>query len=402
MRMAVTLVPYLGLQATSITFSMANAIGGLVYPWLVFDLTGSAGWMGVVATVTLVPAIAGTAFGGSIAERVGIRRISLAGGLLGAVAALAIAWLHGADMLTIWLLVALSVMGAVLDGPAGVAIEARVPEIARLGRIPLARANAIDDLVDSAAAIAGPALGAMLVAVIGTGPALWVVAALNVLVVLAMATTLPRFRRRRSVPGVWPGFRAGLKGIASTPVLRVALTFASVGTGLFLAFQAVILPATLRMEGQSAALLGLFLATTSAGAIAANLGLALMGRVPTLRSVFASTFLGMAGAIALVAVSRSVPALAAAGALLGLAAGPLGPVFMTVLQTSVSKDLRAHVIGVASSLMLVGAPLATLVAGLLLDLVPVTALLMALSGIVALLALAALVVPGLRSAPSSP
>lgn len=72
-----TIWPFTGLQLASITVNLANAVTTVVYPWLVYDLTGSASWMGVVAALTLFPAIFGSAFGGIVAERIGIRRMAL-------------------------------------------------------------------------------------------------------------------------------------------------------------------------------------------------------------------------------------------------------------------------------------------------------------------------------------
>ncbi|MGO4843793.1 hypothetical protein AB4144_67095, partial [Rhizobiaceae sp. 2RAB30] len=75
---------------------------------------------------------------------------------MGALASIGAAVAYDAGALTIGVLATLSLMGSLLDGPGGVAIEARVPEIARMARMPLMQANAIDDLIDNAAAVAGP------------------------------------------------------------------------------------------------------------------------------------------------------------------------------------------------------------------------------------------------------
>lgn len=388
--------PFAGLQLASIVVNLGNAIATVVYPWLVYDLTGSAGWMGVVAFVTLLPVIVGTAFGGVLAERVGIRRIALSSVILGALASIAAAAAYDAGMLTIGLLVALALMGALLDGPGGVAIEARVPEIARMARMPLMRANAIDDLIDNAAAIAGPAVAAVLVAVTTTTVLLWIIAAINAAAAVLVAASLPRFRLRQTGKATLRELRVGLRFVLGSAQLRAALLLAGFGTGIFVALQAIVLPAILRIDGRSAALLGLFLAAASAGAILVNLGLALVGRTPSLRGIFIVAFVGLAAGVLLLAVNRSVVALMASGAILGVAAGPLSPVFATLLQSGAPKEMRANVIGISMSLLLVSAPLASLAAGAALDGFGATPVLVAGAAMLFACAVFSAVLPGLR------
>ncbi|MDH4988181.1 MFS transporter [Aminobacter anthyllidis] len=383
LRLARTRGPFAGLQLASIVFNLGNAITAIVYPWLVYDLTGSASWMGVIAFMTLTPAIVGSAFGGLIAERLGIRRTAILAACLGTVAAVMAALLYSLDTLTIGLLVALALCGAILDGPGGVAIEARVPEIARLARMPLLRANAIDDLVDSGAAIVGPAIAAVLVAVVDTSTLLWIIAAINAAAAVLVMLSLPQFRLRQASSAATAEFTAALRIIFGSVRLRTALLLASLGTGTFVAIEAVALPAILRTEGQPASALGIYLTAAAAGAIAINLALAAMGRSPGLRNVFVAAFVGLAAGVILLAIDRSMPMLIASGAVLGIAAGPLSPVFTTLLQTSAPKSLRAHVIGASISLILVAAPVAVLVVGTALDMFGAAPVLISCAGVLA-------------------
>lgn len=396
LRIARSWWPFGGLQLAGITVNFGNAIAAVVYPWLVYDLSGNAAWMGVIAAITLFPVIAGMAVGGLVVERFGIRRMALLSALAGAIASVAAAAAYDAGLLTIGLLASLTLLGAMLDGPGGVAIEARIPEIARLARVPLMRANAIDDLIDNGAAIAGPAFAAFLVAVTSTEILLWTVAAINSASAILVALSLPRFRVRSVSGSGFDRLKSGLRLVLGTPTLRAALFLASIGTGIFVAFQAIALPAILRMEDRSAALLGLFLAAASAGAIVVNLLLAISGRSPSLRAVFGAAFTGLAAGISLLIVDRSPGTLIASGALLGMAAGPLSPVFTTLLQSSAPKELRANVIGVSMCLILTSAPLAALGAGFALHLFGAAIVLSGCAILLAACAMTALLLPAFR------
>jgi len=226
LRLARTRAPFAGLQLASIFFSLGNAITAIVYPWLVYDLTGSASWMGIVAFVTLAPAILGSALGGPVAERLGIRQTAMIAVALGCAASIVAALLYGHGMLTIGALVALALLGSIFDGPGSVAIESRVPEIARLARMPLLRANAIDDLVDNGAAIAGPAIAALLVAIVETSTLLWIIAALNVVTALMTVISLPQFRLRQISSTATTELAAAMRIIFGSVRLRTALLLA--------------------------------------------------------------------------------------------------------------------------------------------------------------------------------
>jgi len=383
LRLARTRAPFAGLQLASIFFSLGNAVTAIVYPWLVYDLTGSASWMGIVAFVTLAPAILGSALGGPVAERLGIRRSAMIAVGLGCAASIGAALLYGFGVLTIGALVALALLGAIFDGPGSVAIESRVPEIARLARMPLLRANAIDDLVDNGAAIAGPAIAALLVAIVETSTLLWIIAALNLVTALMTVLSLPPFRLRQMSSTASTELAGAMRIIFGSVRLRTALLLASLGTGTFVALENVALPAILRAEGQSAATLGLYLTAAAAGAIAVNLAMAVIGGQPALRSIFVAAFVGLAAGVIMLVVDRSVPMLIASGAVLGIAAGPLSPVFTTLLQTSAPKNLRAHVIGASIGMILVTAPVAALIVGAALDLFGPTAVLLACAAMLA-------------------
>ncbi|MGO4832476.1 hypothetical protein AB4144_09320, partial [Rhizobiaceae sp. 2RAB30] len=225
---------------------------------------------------------------------------------------------------------------------------------------------------------------------------LWVIAAINIAAAILVAISLPRFRLRRTGRTTTGELRSGLAFVLGTPQLRAALLLAGLGTGIFIAFQAIVLPAVLRMEDRSAALLGMFLAAASVGAILVNLGFAVAGGMPSLRAVFVSAFAGLAAGVLLLVFDRSATTLIASGMVLGVAAGPLSPVFSTLLQSSAPKEMRANVIGLSLSLLLVSAPIASLAAGWALDMAGATAVLIVSAGMLAVCAGLAAVMPGLR------
>lgn len=401
LRMTRSRVPLVGVIGSGSLTILANGVGAIAYPWLVYDLSGSVAWMGLVATLALAPLVIGTLFGSVLIDRYGARRIAILGDTLGALAAIAIAVLASFGLLSVELLAALAFLSALLDGPAIIAHESRLPEIARLARLPLARVNIIDDLLDNTASIAAPALAGVFVTIFSAGSTLYAIAGIATIGALLTAFTMPHFKPRSGPLG--PALAAALEGprfIARAPTLRHALLLATFGMAAFIAIESVILPAILRGADRPASDLGLFLSAVGIAAVAINVALAMLKRAPALRSVFVAALAGLAASIGLLAIDQSVPALIGAGALLGFSAGPLTPIFNTLLQTASPKAIRARVIGASSGLVLAAAPLATLASGFGLEVFGALPLLIAAAALSGLLALLALRLPG-RPEPAS-
>jgi len=377
---------------------LGNGLGTVVYPWLIYDLTGSFAWMGIVATLTLAPMVIGMLFGSVIVDHYGTRPVAVIGDLFSAITATAIAAAAALDSLSIELLAALAFAGALLDGPAIIAHEARLPEFARLARMKLARVNMIDDVIDNIASIGAPALAGLLIATLSTEDALWPIAGVAGAGAAVTIALTPRFKPRSGrFHSVAAAVSEGPRFIARTPVLKIATVLAALGYALFVALEVVMLPALLRQAGRPATELSLFLGSAGAAALVINLGLASFSKMPGLRVVYVSGFAGLAAATGLLAIDQSAPMLAIAGVLLGLSAGPLMPVLNTAMQEIAPRPVRARVLGASTALILALAPLATLLAGFLFELAGKTGLMAGVAALYALIAVAALASRGLAT-----
>ena len=360
--------PMIGYLVSGGLSNLGNALSGVIYPWLVYDLTGSAAAMGIVAFVATAPLVIGAFAGSVVVDRIGVRPVALAADGLSAATAIALASLHALGALTLEIVVVLAALGAIMDGPGAIAHDARWPEIARVARLPLVRANVLDDLLDNGAYLAGPVLAGLALAVGGSRAGLTIVAAVSAAAFLSTLMSLPSFHA---------GYRqgrlalaeclAGPRFILATASLRNPLILTAIGMALFVSIESVALPAILRIEGRPATALGLFLGATAIGAVAINLTLLALRAPPAPRLIFPSAFLGFAAALLALAIDRSSLTLAAAGVLLGLAAGPLAPLLQTLLQVVPPKALRARVLGSAFGLVMAAAPVSALIAGFVIE-----------------------------------
>lgn len=384
--------PLYGVIAASGFSLLGNAVAGVALPWFVLGLTGSATWTGVAAAAAMVPFVLGAFFGGPIVDRFGSRHVALAADLLGAASVASIPLLFLAGHLGLGVLLTLVVIGALLDGPGMIAQDARLPELARLARLPIERVTSIDELLENAAIIIGPPIAGLAIAVIGIEQTLFVTAACSLSAAAINAFSLPRDRRRvvRSKPV--DKILGGARFLLGDPLLRTIVSIAMVVMAMFAALNAVVLPALFRGAGATALDLGLFLATSGAGAVVAALMFAGWGHRADGRIVLIAGLAGLGLALGGIAVFDSSPATYVAAAVLGLSTGAMGPLVNALFLRRAPVAIRGSVLGASTAAALAAAPVAVLATGIgveALGAAPLVALLAGMMGLLALYAVQA-------------
>lgn len=344
---------------------LADRMGLVVYVGATL-LAHGAGWAAVVGAAALLPAALGALIGGFVVAAVGGVRLALAAGLAKAVAATLLAWLlagGGADPLVIASTLAVV---AFLDMPARVAFEATRPPVARLARIPLLRLNSWEEALDHGVALAGPAAGSLALLILGAGPSAILVAGLTWLATLTLVMTLPALRGPTAAPMVdGMAFRAAAARLWRDRTVRNSLALVSLGLGVFVGTEVLLLPALLVAgQGQSS----LFLVALGTGAVIGGVGAVLWRHALEQRPVGlllgAASLSAALGLLAVVLAPHAALAVMVGGGLAGLAAAPIMPLVMTLLQSRASRVQRPYAIGIALAVLLGGAPVAILMISL--------------------------------------
>lgn len=383
--------PLYGVIAAGGFSLLGNAVAGVALPWMVLSLTGNAAWTGVAAAAGMVPLVIGAFFGGPLVDRFGSRVVAVTADLISAASVAAMPLLFFSGQLGLGALIALIVIGALLDGPGMIAHDARVPELARIARLPIERVTAIDELLENASVIFGPPIAGVAIAVFGIEYALLITAGCSLIAAVVGAICLPRRRRRavRSTTGPDTGHAmlAGLRFLISDPLLRLILVVAMVILAAFGALNTVILPALFRAEGANALDLGLFLAVAGLGAATSAVGFAIWGRHWNGRVLLVSGLFGGALSFGLIAFIHSGPYLLSAAALLGLSTGALSPFANALFLKRAPSAIRGGVLGTTTALAMVATPAAVLIAGLGVEAIGAGAFLYGLALILGLLML---------------
>lgn len=368
-RASVRRSPLYALVAADAVSMNGNAIAALAIPWFVLATTGSAARTGLAAAAGLLPLILAAFFGGALVDRLPHRRVSIVADIASMVAVALIPLLHALGLLTFGLLLILVFSGALLDTPGATARAALLPDLARQGGLPLERANALHEVVESGAQLSGPLLAGLLIAVTSAETALWLNAAsfavsAAVIGALVPASSRPAVQRQSRYVAE---LLEGLRFVFSDPPIRAIFGSATVLNFLIVPLLAVVLPYYVNTQIGNAAVLGLLIGGFGGGAVLGAILYGVVGQRLPRRGTFLLGVAAIGSAIATLALLPPTPVMVAAMFLSGLISGPNGPLISTVLQERTPAALRGRVFGASTALGYGAAPSGVLVWGLALE-----------------------------------
>jgi len=355
--------------------------------WLVYQLTGSELSLGAVTFATFIPVLALSLGMGVIVDRVERRRLLIITQTLFMITAATLAGLTLTGVIEYWhiiLLALLNGVGNALDMPARQAFNIDLVE-----RDDFLNAIALNSSVFNGARIIGPAIGGMVVAAVGAGPAF----GLNAISFLAVIGALLMMR----LPAFTPPERSGSglhelrQGLAYLVSNRTVLGLVSMVAAFnLIGFPYVVLLPVFAAEvlGTGAAGLGELLAAQGVGALIGGLGLAFLGdRQAKGPMILANRALLPVG-ILLVGLSRTMPL-----SMLGLALGGYAQINQlamtnTLIQLSVPDELRGRVVSTFTWALGGFWPLGSLLTGWMAERIGSAQAVLVLAGVSSVIALA--------------
>jgi MFS family permease len=366
------------VASASGTFVQQTAIG-----WLVLRLTGSAAELGLVLAAGGVPSLLFGPWGGTIADRVDLRKLligtqtafCLLAGLLWALAV--------AGKASVVAIVAISVAGGVVqivDSPARQAFIGFLvmPE-------DLSSAVSLNGVVMNSARVVGPALAGVLIVTIGT-TVCFAVNALSYLAVIAALVMVRPLRSGAPQRHAAGGVRAGLRYAASRQQLWLPLVMMAL-VGLLAFNFPVILPVlashTFHGNGGTYGLLSTML---SVGSVAGSLG---VGFIRHPRRPYLMTAALAFGAM--LAATAGAPDVAVACLTLlatGAAAFSFVTLCSTTLQLHSSPEFRGRIMALWVYVYIGTSPVGSIITGAIISAAGARAAL--LTGAAACLAAAAI------------
>ena len=348
---------------------------------LVYEATRSPTWAAVTTLGRFVPSLLFSTYGGLLAERFERRRVLIVTDAISLVVMLGLAVVGGLGLpvvLAIVLASLISMLGT-LYLPASMAL---VPDIAQEHQ--LATANSFLRVAENVVTIAGPAIGATAVGLLG------VEAGFIFCAVMFLASVLCSSRLRvRSTPSdVTEGGEAGVLrqiavGFRALGQSRTAATLvaAAVGAGFFFGVDTVLFLVVSDVRlGIGANGYGVLMAGLGAGGILVAPFVGRLAERPRLATIIGAALLLYTVPTAFLvfvtdpAVAIALQVLRGAGAII------VDVLAMTAMQRSLPSEMTARVLGIFGTLLLASISLGALVTPLLLNTLGLDVTLVALGG----------------------
>jgi MFS family permease len=330
--------------------------------WLVFDLTHSKLYLGVVGAAGTLPLLFLTLPGGVIADRFNKRRITIFTQTLATVQALILGLLAVSHLIRPWHIVLLAVFSGLINSLDIPARQAMTVEI--VGKRDLLNAVALNSSAFNGARVIGPALAGILVAVSGAGGCFLINAAsyLGVIVSLLIIRPKPLRASSREV-SMLAQIREGLGYSRRNAVIRDMLILTGVASIFGLQY-GTMMPAlakeVLRVGPQG---LGGMMSAAGVGAVAAALSIAAIGHrfVPG-RIVALGSILAPAGLVAL-SMTRSYPVSIACLVFVGFGMMLFLAVSNSIVQVASPDELRGRILSVRTLVFMGLSPFGSLQIG---------------------------------------
>ena len=325
--------------------------------------------------VAAIPRAIFMLLGGALSDRFSPRSLMLYSNAARAVVVGIVATLVLTGRAELWQLYIMGGIFGVVDALFYPAISSILPMLVDDPTLP--PANALMQGSQQLAGLIGPALAGVVVAVAHTGPAFaidavsFAVATIAILLVMGGRRPVKPKDANGGNPSLVASVGAGLGYVWSDPAVRslilliAAFNFAFNGTLLvglpFLADHVL---------GGGSATFGILLSAYGGGAVA---GAALAGkRVPRLGTLVLAIAIGMGVALGLIGVAPNIPTAFAMLAAIGIGAGFLNVHIISWLQGRTAEEMRGRVMSMVMLGAIGLAPISYALAGLIVDLGPVS------------------------------
>lgn len=331
---------------------------------LVYDLTHSPFWLGVVGFARALPMIALPPMGGVIADRtqrLRLLKITQSLSLLVAAILATVVWL---DIVQVWQIVVLGFLSGAVNAFDQPTRQALLPDLVK--REDLTNAIALNSAAWQGSALVGPTLAGLVIAASSLAVAFYLnaVSFLAVVIALFLMKGVPeRTAGRQRDRGLFDDLVEGLRYVRTTRLVFTLLLLAAT-TSIFGRSYQQLLPVFARdVLGRGATGLGLMMSAPGAGTLAGALLLGAMGDVRRKGAVFFGGMLALSALLLVFTLSRSFALTIGVLFLVGFVSIVFSTMMTTMLQLTTPAQMRGRVMSLVTVTMQGFAPVGSLLVG---------------------------------------
>jgi MFS family permease len=357
---------------SNLIVAIGMMVGFTARGWLIVQLTDSALLLGAVEGTWAVTFGLGSIPMGMLADRVNRRNLLVLGNGVTLSVTLIIAVLVVTDVIAIWhLLLAGAIDGALfaVRFPAGQAITARlVPKRHIMNAISLNTAS------QSLPNVAGPAVGGVLIAVLGIAAAYFTTTGAFLLALLMMLGVAASFGHvERAAMSLKNDLREAYEYLLAHRDL-LQLTWAMLVPFILGQSYVLLLPLFVEKElGKGPETFGALSATLGAGGVIGAMAVATFGKQHQLARLMFAGVLGTGACAVAYGLSQWVPVTGAALFVAGAAESALFAAYETLLLLRLPDEIRGRVMGLMFAIVAMF-PIGAIVAGAVADVIGLRAL----------------------------
>ena len=334
--------------------------------WITYSMTHSAWLLGLVSLFANVPVLLLSLLGGMVADRFDRRRVIMITQYVEMALAALLTVLVYTHHLEVWTILGISALFGIANAFEMPSRQAFFPELVHGEN--LVNAISLNSVIFNITRMCGPALGAFLLLAVGEAACF----AVNACSFLAAIVTLHMLR---------PAQKAASRKNAKVPVsegLRIAFSTAAIRNIFILTFFtsffgfqiSALLPVFVSdVFHASAGSLGLLSAASALGALGGSLFLANRGKRDQLAYTAGLAAIGAAITLIAFSFSHSIWLSAAINIFIGISVSMQLNSANSLLQLSVTDDVRGRVMSVYTMTMLGAVPFGSLAIGHIADLI---------------------------------
>ncbi|MBW4547391.1 MAG: MFS transporter [Symplocastrum torsivum CPER-KK1] len=335
--------------------------------WLVYDLTNSALWLGIVGFSSQIPSFLISPFGGIIVDRWNRHRILITTQILAMIQSLALAALALSGVIQIWHIILLSLFQGLITAVDSPARQAFVPEIIER-KENLGNAIALNSSVFNGARLVGPAIAGLLIASVGTGVC-FLIDGLSYIAVVAglLAMKLKPRKIATQTTNVWQRLIEGFSYAFGFPPIRAILLLLALFSFMGMPYTILIPIFAKNILQGSAETLGFLMAAVGVGALVGGVYLSSrstvigLGKIIAIAPAIFGTGLVIFSQSRILWLSLFMMFLVGFGGILQIASSN------TILQTIVEDDKRGRLMSLYTMSFLGILPFGNLASGALAD-----------------------------------
>lgn len=352
------------LQISNFFSGLSNALVVITIPWLVLEVTGSPAFAGFVVAVSSLPGLLISPFSGLLVNRFGNRAVSIGADVFSTLSVIAFPIAAMTIGLSGVVILVIALVGAIFDPVGYTARKTLIKTVADASGVNIEKLNGIHEGLFGVSWIAGPAVGALLISLIGAENSFWVagagsaIAAISILLIRKVSIS----NQGDDADTEQPHFLLGFRLIWGDRLIRAIMLSVIVLAMVYLPTESVVLPTYYEGLNNPAAL-GIVISVISAGSTITAFSYGWLVEHISGRLIIRTAYIGASLGVLAMSFLPSLPLMLLGAALLGLSWGPFNPFMNTLVQTRVAEPDHGMVYGAQTALFYAAPPIGMVLTG---------------------------------------